>query len=82
MTVASILELIHGYAIERVSSVVDNLVALLQRGRVFIDFSTSDQEQLITWCLNVHKVVLKGEGDVDCPFVNCFGVQLIFVHIF
>ena len=60
VTMASIFELIHCNAVKGCCSIVDNLVALLQRGRVFIDFSTSDQEQLITWCLNVHKVVLKG----------------------
>ena len=54
-----VFEFVHCNTIKGSSSVVDNLVALLQRGRVLVDLSSSDQEQLVTWSLDIHKVVLE-----------------------
>ena len=42
VSVAGILKFIHSNAVESVSSVVDDLVALLQRGRSFIDLTATN----------------------------------------
>ena len=82
MTVTGVFEFIHCNTIKGSCSIVDNLVTLLQRGRVLVDLTSSDQEQLVTWSLYIHKVVLEWERDVDCPFVNCFCFQIVFVYEF
>ena len=77
-----VLQFIHGDAVEGGRAVVDDLVALLQRGRVLIDLTSSDQKQFITWSLDVHEVVLEGKRNVDCSFVDCLGVEVVLVNEF
>lgn len=74
-----IFEFVHRNAIKRVCSIIDDLVALLQGGRCFVDFTTSDEEQFVAWCLNVHKVVLERGGNLHSTLVNDLGLHLVLV---
>ena len=65
VSVSGVLQLVHCDAVKGGRPVVDDLVALLQRGRVLVDFASANQEQLIAGGLDVHEVVLEGKGDVD-----------------
>ena len=65
MAVASILHIVHAKAVENVSAVVDNLEAVLERGRLSLDIATANQEELVAWSLNVSKIVLEAHLDVD-----------------
>ena len=62
---ASILHIVHAKAVENVSAVVDNLEAVLERGRLSLDIATANQEELVAWSLNVSKIVLEAHLDVD-----------------
>ena len=42
VSVAGILEFIHGDAVECIGTVVDNLIALFQRGRGLVNLATSN----------------------------------------
>ena len=59
VSMTCIFELIHCNAVKRVGSIIDDLIALLQRGRSLVDFTTTDQEQFVAWSLNVHEIVLE-----------------------
>ena len=61
----SILHIVHAEAVEDVGAVVDNLEAVLERGRLSLDIATADQEELVTGSLNVSEVVLEAHLDVD-----------------
>ena len=76
---ASILQFIHGDAVERVGTVVYNLIALLQRGRGLVNLSTSNQEELVTWSLAVHEVVLEGGWDLNGSLEDHLGCKLVLV---
>jgi len=77
--VTSVLQFIHGDAVKRVGTVVDDLIALLQGGRGLVDLSTSNQEELVTWSLAVHEVVLEGGWDLNGSLEDHFGRKLVFV---
>ena len=82
MSVAGIFELVHRHAIKRVCTIVDDLIALLQRGRGFINLSAADQEQFVTWRLDVHEIVLEGLWDLYITLVDHLRRQLVLVHEF
>ena len=44
MTMASVLHIVHEDAVEHVSVVFDDLVALLERGRLALNVTTADEE--------------------------------------
>lgn len=79
VSVPGILEFIHGDAVKRVSSVVDDLIALLQRRRILINFATTDEEELITRRLDVHEVVLEALRDLNGSLVDVLCRQLVLV---
>ena len=59
VTMAGVLHVVHAEAIKIVRVVIDNLETLFKRGRLPLDISASDQENLIARSLYVGEVVLK-----------------------
>ena len=60
-----VLHVIHGDSVEHLGAVVDDLEALLQRCRFALDITSTNQEKLVTWGLDVGKVVLEALLHID-----------------
>jgi len=61
----SILHVVHAKAVEGIGTVVDDLKALLEGSWLSLDITSTDQENLIAWRLDVSEVVLEGLLSVD-----------------
>ena len=81
MAVARVLHVVHVEAAEHVRVVIHDLEALLQRGRLALDISAADQENLIRWRLNVGEVVLELLLDVHLAAEDLLGRQLVLVDV-
>ena len=74
-----ILHVVHGEAVENARSIVHDLEALLERGRLPLDVTATNQEQFVTWCLDVGEIVLETCLHVDLTSENDFLDNVILV---
>ena len=77
---ASVLHIVHEDAVEHVSVVLDDLVALLERGRLALNVATADEEELIRGSLHISEIVLEVLRDVDRAAEHLFLSQIVLVN--
>lgn len=82
MTVAAVLELVLRDAVEHLFTVVNDLVAALERGSVASDVASSDQEQSVGLSLHILEVVLELVRDVDSALNQGLLCDVVGVHHF
>lgn len=80
VTMASVLHIVHKDAVEHVSVVFDNLVALLERGRLALNVATADEEELVGWSLHISEIVLEVLRDVDRAAEHLLLSQIVLVY--
>ena len=80
VAVAGILHIIHRDAIEDARACLDDLEALLESGRLTLDVSTTDEEELVGRCLHIGEVVLEVLLDVDGATEHLLLNQVVLVN--
>lgn len=78
----SILHVVHAKAVEGIGTVVDDLKALLEGSWLSLDITSTDQENLIAWRLDVSEVVLEGLLSVDRAAEDLLLGQVVLIDVF
>lgn len=81
VAVAPVLHVVHRQTVEHIRFVVDDLEALLQRGRFALDVSAAHDKKLVRRRLDVREVVLERLLHVHLSPIDHFLRQVVLVHV-